>query len=210
MIGFWDYTVVLTFCSLASSLLGMAAAMRNHFMAAIIFLALSGLLDGVDGRVARTKKNRTEDERMYGMQLDALCDVICFGVFPAFLCYRMGLHGIPGLLIEIAYCILAVARLAYYNVLETNRLKGENDGGRDFHGLPVTSIAIIFPIVHLVGFWVPKMYKAKMLGAMLFITGILFVIDFKVKKPTIKCLILMILCVAAVLLATIYLRCSMR
>ena len=38
----------------------------------------------MDGRVARTKKNRTEDEKNFGIQLDSLCDVICFGVFPAF------------------------------------------------------------------------------------------------------------------------------
>ena len=57
MIGFYDYTVVLTFLSVLTSIFGMTQAMDGHFRIAIVCLALSGLLDTFDGKVARTKKD---------------------------------------------------------------------------------------------------------------------------------------------------------
>ena len=204
MIGFWDYTVVLTFMSLASTVLGMTAAIRGRFTMAIIFLALSGLLDGFDGKVARTKKDRTEAEKMYGIQLDSLCDVVCFGAFPALLCYRMGVSGFIGTLIMILYCMFAVTRLAYFNVLEMDRQQAEGGSNKEYHGLPVTSIAAIYPVVYLVSFWVSGECKPFILGGMLLITGILFVVDFRVKKLNTKQLLLLILGVAAVIGTAIY------
>ena len=59
MIGFYDYTVVLTFLSVLTSIFGMTQAMDGHFRIAIVCLALSGLLDTFDGKVARTKKTET-------------------------------------------------------------------------------------------------------------------------------------------------------
>ena len=205
MIGFWNYTVILTFMGLASSVIGMTAAMKGRFTMAIIFLALSGLFDAFDGKVARTKKDRTDDEKLYGIQLDSLCDVICFGAYPALLCYKMGLVGILGTLIMVVYCIFAVTRLAYFNVLETGRQQEEGGANKDYHGLPVTSISIIYPLVYLVNYWISGECKPIVLGAMLLITGILFIVDFRVKKPTTRQLVLLILGVAAALIAAIYL-----
>lgn len=56
MIGFYDYTVILTYISLASSILGMISACYTRIGWAIFFLGMSGLLDTFDGKVARTKK----------------------------------------------------------------------------------------------------------------------------------------------------------
>lgn len=89
MIGFYDYTVILTYISFASSISGIFLATRGHFNWAIFCLAFSGLCDMFDGKIARTKKNRTEDEKRFGIQIDSLCDVVCFGVFPIVLCYEL-------------------------------------------------------------------------------------------------------------------------
>lgn len=91
MIGFYDYTVILTYISFASSISGIFLATRGHFNWAIFCLAFSGLCDMFDGKIARTKKNRTEDEKRFGIQIDSLCDVVCFGVFPIVLCYELGM-----------------------------------------------------------------------------------------------------------------------
>ena len=120
-IGFYDYTVILTYLSLISSVFGITQAFQGHFFTAICCLAFSGLCDAFDGRVARTKKNRTSDERNFGIQLDSLCDTVCFGVFPALICYKMGADGILGLAIVFFYALCAVIRLAFFNVLEINR-----------------------------------------------------------------------------------------
>ena len=80
LIGFYDYTVILTYISVISAVLGMVCAHRGSFGAAMLCLFLSGFCDAFDGTVARTKKNRTEDEKAFGIQLDSLCDVVSFGV----------------------------------------------------------------------------------------------------------------------------------
>ena len=89
MIGFYDYTVILTYISFASAVSGIFCASTGHVRWAIVFLAFSGLCDMFDGKIARTKKERTEDEKNFGIQIDSLCDVVCFGVFPIVLCYQL-------------------------------------------------------------------------------------------------------------------------
>ena len=93
MIGFYNYTVILTYMSLVSSIIGMTLAHAGKFGAAVFCLALSGFFDMFDGKVARRKTDRTDDEKLFGIQLDSLCDVVAFGAFPAFLCYCMGVTG---------------------------------------------------------------------------------------------------------------------
>ena len=75
LIGFYDYTVILTYISLISGLAGMKFAADGRLGLAIGCLVFSGVLDMFDGAVARTKKNRTADEKNFGIQLDSLLDV---------------------------------------------------------------------------------------------------------------------------------------
>ena len=84
-LGFYSYTVVLTYLGLISSVFGMTQALEGHFRTAISCLVISGICDMLDGRVARSKKDRTDDEKKFGIQIDSLCDLVCFCVFPAFL-----------------------------------------------------------------------------------------------------------------------------
>ena len=54
MLGFYDYTVVLTYVSLGISIFGITRALQGDFKIAIFCLALSGLCDMFDGKIART------------------------------------------------------------------------------------------------------------------------------------------------------------
>ena len=81
MIGFYDYTVVVTYISLVSSIVGMFCAIDGKLTIAVFCLAFSGLCDMFDGKIARTKKDRTDDEKSFGIQIDSLCDIVCFGIF---------------------------------------------------------------------------------------------------------------------------------
>jgi CDP-diacylglycerol--serine O-phosphatidyltransferase len=191
-LGVYDYTVVLTFLSLISSVFGMTQAIHGDYKAAIFCLAMSGILDAFDGRVARTKKNRTEDEKAFGIQLDSLCDVVCFGVFPALICYLLGVRGILGLPIVFFYCLCAVIRLAFFNVLEGKRQQTEGGGNKVYHGLPVTSIAFILPLAFWLQFLLPEMVFLVLLHVILLVVGFLFILDFPLKKPGIKTLLTLI------------------
>lgn len=183
MIGFYDYTVVLTFLSLVSSVFGMTQAMDGRFRVAVICLAISGLCDTFDGKIARTKKDRTEDQKLYGIQLDSLCDIVCFGVFPAMICYLMGLNGVVSVAALCYFVLCGVIRLAYFNVRETNRQMGDPDAEKVYHGLPITSIAVILPLVFVVGIFVSDAVFQGMLFVTMLVVGTLYIIDFRMKKP---------------------------
>ena len=99
MLGVYDYTVVLTYVSLMVSVGGMMFAVNGHLHLGVMCLAISGLCDMFDGKIARTKKNRTEVEKRFGIQIDTLSDIVCFGASPAVLCYCFGMRGVIGVAI---------------------------------------------------------------------------------------------------------------
>lgn len=198
MIGYYDYTVILTYISLLCSVFGITQAIDGRFRTAMVCLALSGLFDMLDGKVARTKKNRTADEKLFGVQIDSLCDVICFGIFPVVLCYILGVRGVIGGIVIGYYSICSVIRLGFFNVLETNRQMKEDGANKYYRGLPITSITIIFPVVFLLSFVISPFAFRWVLLSMLFVVATLFIINFRVRKPTNKQLIVIVIVVAAI------------
>ncbi len=182
-LGFYDYTVILTYLSLLSAVFGIFLASKGAFAAAVLCLMLSGICDAFDGTVARTKKNRTDDEKSFGIQLDSLCDVVSFGVSPACLCYFLGMQTLPGILILLLFSLCAVIRLAYFNVLEINRQKTESGGNKTYRGLPVTSISMLLPPFCLLRLVLPESLFLLLLHVLMAVVAFLFVLDFPIKKP---------------------------
>lgn len=203
MIGFYNYTVVLTYVSLISSVFGMTQAIHGHFKTAIFCLALSGLCDMFDGKIARTKKDRTEDEKAFGIQIDSLCDMVCFGAFPALICYLLGVRGILGLLIISIYCVCSVVRLAFFNVLEGKRQQTEGGANHYYHGLPITSMSVVLPLIFMTQFFLPDFVFLVLLHIVLLVVGILFVVDFRFRKPNNRTLAVLVSVVAAALAALV-------
>lgn len=203
MIGFFDYTVILTYLSLVSSIIGIFFTMNGCFGWAITCLAISGLLDTFDGKVARTKKNRTEDEKAFGIQIDSLCDMVCFGVFPVVFCWYSGMTSIPGMAILVFYCLAGLIRLAYYNVLEAKRQKETDENRKYYCGLPITSIAVILPVVYA-GFPLYREAFPVVLSVVMLVTGVLFVFNFKFPKPDNKMLTVLIVIVGIVVLYLLF------
>ena len=190
MIGFYDYTVVLTYLSIVSGVFGILLATHGHLFPAILCLMFSGLCDMFDGKVARTKKKRTAEEKHFGIQLDSLADLVCFGVLPATIGYELGINKCYMLPLIFFYPLAALIRLAYFNVLEILR---KSDGPvKEYIGLPVTSAALIFPFL-----WIfkklLKSYFVYLYAAFLLLVGILFISKIKVKKPSVKVMIIFII-----------------
>lgn len=196
-IGFYDYTVVLTYIGLSISVIGMTQAIDGKFRSAIVCLALSGLCDMFDGKIARSKKNRTEEEKLFGMQIDSLCDMVCFGVYPAMICWLLGVKGFVGWAVICFYCICSVIRLGFFNVLETKRQREEEGANKYYHGLPITSMAIVLPLVFMIQVFVSTAVFMCALYLSLFLVGLLFIWDFKLKKPNNMVLTILVLVVAA-------------
>ena len=195
-LGFYDYTVVLTYISLGISVFGITMALEGNFKMAIFCLALSGLCDMFDGKIARTKKNRTEDEKNFGIQIDSLCDVVCFGVFPVMICYCLGVNTPAGVASLIFYSIASVIRLAYFNVTEAKRQTEENR--KYYQGLPITSMAIILPFLYLMRRYY-MIHFLIVIHIAVIIVGLLFILNIKVKKPQNPVRILLVVVVALAL-----------
>lgn len=198
MLGFYDYTVVLTYISLVISIAGMTRALEGDFRIAIFCLALSGLCDMFDGKIARTKKNRTEDEKKFGIQIDSLCDVVCFGVFPIIICYCLGMRGIVSVLILALYGVASVIRLGYFNVTEEKRQNSTEECRQYYQGLPITSMAIILPFLYLMK-RACGIHFLLIVNMAVVIVGVLFISDFKVKKPQNPVIIILVAMVALAL-----------
>ena len=182
MIGYYNYTVILTYLSLASAVSGMLFTVNGHFRIALVCLAFSGLCDMFDGKVARAKKDRTEEEKRFGIQIDSLCDVVSFGIFPALWSYCMGMKSALGIGILILYTTGGVIRLGYFNVMEEKRQQKTEEARTSYSGLPITSIAIILPLAAMAGLlW--KRQACLLLHITMLAVGILFVTRIRVPKP---------------------------
>lgn len=201
MIGVYDYTVILTYVSLMISLFGMTLSLDGHYKIAIVCLALSGLCDMFDGKIARTKKDRTEEGKKFGIQIDSLCDVVCFGAFPIIICYSMGIKDVIGLVILMLYGTAGVIRLAYFNVKEEIRQNDTTENRKYYQGLPITSASIALPLMYMLRPMFNDTVFLILVRIMMLGIAILFVADFRFKKPTNKVIAVLVVVVA---LAIIY------
>ncbi len=202
---FYDYTVILTYISFASAVSGIFCASTGHVRWAIFFLAFSGLCDMFDGKIARTKKERTEDEKNFGIQIDSLCDVVCFGVFPIVLCYQLGMRYIGSMILLVFYGLAGVIRLGYFNVMEAKRQNETDEARKYYQGLPITSMAIALPLLFVVSplLHSPLAFKV-LLHLLVAVVGMLFVTNFKLRKPSVRELILLVAVIAAAVLVILF------
>ena len=199
MIGFYSYTVVLTYLGLASAAMGMILTFQGFAKYALFCLAFSGLCDMFDGKVARLKKDRTEDDKRFGIQIDSLCDVVCFGAFPMILCYSIGMRGPAGISILVFYLIAGVIRLAFFNVMEEKRQDETDEARKYYQGLPITSIAIILPLFCTLRPLLGHRFLSE-LHICILTVGLLFIINFPLRKPGWKMLTLLVAIVSCALI----------
>ena len=91
-------------------------------------VVLSGLMDALDGRVARM----TRTVSRFGVELDSLVDAVSFGVAPAFIIFFAVLNNAQGYswIVCFIYIACVVMRLARFNIEQGGRAKTH------FHGLP--------------------------------------------------------------------------
>ena len=183
MIGFYNYTVILTYLGLSTGVLGIFMALNGNLFYSVVCLLFCGLFDMFDGKVARTKK-RSKEEINYGIQIDSLSDLVCFGILPIIIGYAIGLNKYYHFIFLILYVLCALIRLAYFNVLEEERQAVTTESRKSYLGLPVTSIALLLPAVYL--FYDFTALKGKLgFTVLLILVAAGFVSTVEIKKPKI-------------------------
>lgn len=103
----------VTALALCSGLTGVRFAISGEWEKALTAIIVAGVLDGMDGRIARMMKG----ESRFGAELDSLSDVIAFGVSPAIIVYLWSLQFLPkfGWLFALALAVCCALRLARFN-----------------------------------------------------------------------------------------------
>ena len=205
MIGVYNYTVVATYIGFSCAICGIRFAYCDDIFGAVICLLAAGFCDAFDGKIARTKKDRNDLEKKFGIQIDSLSDVVCFGVLPGMigcsLCRDNRLYG--GVM--IFYVLAALIRLAYFNVTEDERQAQTDEVRKTYLGLPVTASAVLVPMTFCFMPLLGSEFETAF-GLAMAITGILFITPMKVPKPGKKLMPVLVAigCCIAVVLITEY------
>ncbi|PID47280.1 MAG: CDP-diacylglycerol--serine O-phosphatidyltransferase [Proteobacteria bacterium] len=115
--------------------ISVLASVKGDFEKAVIYIMLSLVFDGLDGRVARFTKTASK----FGAEFDSLADIVAFGVAPAILFYySIGInYGKLGSLVTAMYVVFGAIRLARFNV--TSPLNEPSV----FIGVPIPTAAVV-------------------------------------------------------------------
>jgi len=134
--------------TLGSVFLGLQSivwSIEGLFSAAAVAILGAGVLDGMDGRVARLTRTQSD----FGAQLDSLADGVSFGVAPALLVYLYSLQGYRvgsldlGLIVAALFAICGLLRLARFNVMAMRARKSASAG---FQGVPIPMAAAMLAL----------------------------------------------------------------
>lgn len=103
----------VTALALCTGLSGVRFAIADRWELAVASIVGAGILDGMDGRIARMLKG----ESRFGAELDSLSDVIAFGVAPAVIIYLWSLQYMPqfGWVFSLSHAVCCALRLARFN-----------------------------------------------------------------------------------------------
>ncbi|WP_260484157.1 CDP-alcohol phosphatidyltransferase family protein [Sphingomicrobium flavum] len=121
----------ITALALCFGLTGIRFGFAGDWAMAIASIVLAGVLDGLDGRVARLLKAQSK----FGAELDSLSDNIAFGTAPALIIFFWALQEAPrfGWTVSLALAVCCALRLARYNARieaadQPHKLAGFNTG----------------------------------------------------------------------------------
>jgi len=108
----------LTMLGLCAGLTAMRFGLQGSWLAAVLMITAAGLLDTLDGRIARLMGGPTE----FGGQLDSLVDAISFGVAPVVVIYLWSLSeaGGVGWAVTVLFAVCCVLRLARFNIMSAD------------------------------------------------------------------------------------------
>jgi len=125
--GLYLVPTLFTLANLFCGFLALLWAADGKYVWSAILILVAGILDGLDGRIARLTGTSSE----FGRQFDSLADLVSFGLAPACLSYFWSLRSLDRLGLGLAFLFLVCAglRLARFN------LAGAKDR-KHFVGLP--------------------------------------------------------------------------
>ena len=191
VLGYYDYTVILTYCGMLFAFAGILRVIRGNYWEAVFCLMFAGVCDMFDGTVAATK-DRTEMEKRFGIQIDSFSDLISFGVLPGLFVYMISNQNLFVGILSSLFVLCTLIRLSYFNVLEEERQRHTDQGRKSYIGVPVTTMAVSLPLFYLLYDY--RLCKTVLCFPLLLVfMGAGFLSPIEIRKPGVAgkaCLIL--------------------
>lgn len=199
-IGVYNLANFVTLLGLASSVVACVFARTGHIEIAVCMFLLSGLCDMFDGRIARGAGSRTRKEKVYGIQIDTVCDMVSFGVTPAVIVYCCGFGRWYDVVVYIIYSVCAAIRLAYFNTQAIEETPDLNM--KAFTGVPVPFSCAALPVLMIVRKLVKSLPVVNLIfDVVMLAVGCAFILNVKIKKLNIaQSVVLMVFELACVIL----------
>ena len=134
----------ITLIGVCIGLSSIKFALDGKFALAVVGILFAGLMDALDGRIARLIKATSE----MGKELDSLGDVISFGVAPAFIMYFWNLQYLDklGWFVCLIYVVCVALRLARFNV-SSNEEPSWKDNFFEGVPSPAAGIIVLMPLI---------------------------------------------------------------
>lgn len=183
MLGFWNRAVYITYVGAFCAVFGLLMFLKTgNVDYAFLGMILAAVCDMFDGKVARSLKNRTEQEKDFGVQIDSLADIVAFIVVPALTIYKIGLNEVYQLVLLALYVIAGIIRLAYFNVAMSNK----NKAIKVYLGLPVPIAVLIYGLVWICSKFIPFVATNEILiyTILVPVVGYLHISKVRIKKFT--------------------------
>ncbi|MGI8816224.1 MAG: CDP-diacylglycerol--serine O-phosphatidyltransferase, partial [Pseudonocardia sp.] len=129
----------ITVLALCAGLSSVQFALAGHYQFAIGAIALAGVFDSLDGRIARL----LDASSKMGAELDSLADCVSFGVSPALVLFVWRLQGHQfGWTVALVFAVCAALRLARFNTLLDDPEQPPY-AGEFFVGVPAPAAALV-------------------------------------------------------------------
>jgi CDP-diacylglycerol---serine O-phosphatidyltransferase len=173
---------ILTLLALCAGMTAIRFALNGNFQGAVYAIIVAGVLDGLDGRVARLLKATSH----FGAELDSLSDFISFGVAPATVMYlwtMSALHSV-GWAIVLCYAVCCALRLARFNTQLSAEPTPATAGF--FTGVPAPGGAGLVMMPMYASFeWGDWIARSPYLGAV-WIAGVAFLMVSRIPTLSLK------------------------
>ncbi|RYD53748.1 MAG: phosphatidylcholine/phosphatidylserine synthase [Sphingomonadales bacterium] len=174
----------VTALALCSGLTAIRFAIDAKWEQAVLMVLIAGVLDGIDGKVARLVRG----ESRFGAELDSLSDAIAFGVAPALVLYLWSLQylGNFGWMVALVHALFCVLRLARFNAGIDNEQPHKSAGYLTGVPAPAGAVLALAPLYLWLSTAEPHLSMPYLVAPWTLMVALLMISSIATYAPTIR------------------------
>ena len=157
-----------------------------------------GNVGGVDPRILPASRVWVHGrEKLFGVQIDTVCDMVSFGLTPVIIGYALGMRGVFDILVFLFFAVCGGVRLAYFNTQAIARPDLKMD---HFTGVPIPFICYVLPFLVLLMCFVPFSVMRVVLPIAYLLIAVGYILKVRIAKMSLRTGLIMVAVEAACVL----------